>query len=79
MLLVYDDQAKSIERNALLDQRMSPDAGADLAGNEVPLKLSFLGGAERACQELDTKGRLRQQPLDIARVLLSENFGGRHQ
>ncbi len=79
VLLVYDDEAESGERNGFLNERVRADGGVNLARAEVFVEPLLFARAQRAGEQFDAVRRLGQHPLDVARVLLGEDFRRRHQ
>ena len=58
---------------------MRANAGVNLAGGQSLMQNSLLARLQRTNQKFDAVGRLRQNALDVARVLCGKNFRGHHQ
>ena len=78
VLFVDDDQAQVLKGHVVLDERVRPDHDVRSACAYFSLERFLLPPGQRASQEPHLRGRIREQARERSKVLLGQDFGGRH-
>ena len=78
VLLVDDRQREALERDVLLEQRVRADGDLDRARREVGFECRAHFAGLPAGQQRDSNAERFQPRVEVARVLLGEQFRRRH-